>query len=49
MKNKNIILTGGAGFIGSNIAEKLSMELDDMRKSGRLQKITAEVEAEFLK
>ena len=26
MKNKSIIITGGAGFIGSNIAERLADE-----------------------
>jgi UDP-glucose 4-epimerase len=43
MKDKRVIITGGAGFIGSNIAEELSTEneviiIDDL-SSGRLQNI----------
>jgi UDP-glucose 4-epimerase len=43
MKDKRVVITGGAGFIGSNIAEELSTEneviiIDDL-SSGRLQNI----------
>jgi UDP-glucose 4-epimerase len=43
MKDKRVIITGGAGFIGSNIAEELSADneviiIDDL-SSGRIQNI----------
>ncbi len=43
MKNKRVMVTGGAGFIGSNLAEKLAEEneviiLDDL-SSGRVENI----------
>jgi UDP-glucose 4-epimerase len=43
MKDKRVIITGGAGFIGSNIAEELSTDneviiIDDL-SSGRIQNI----------
>jgi UDP-glucose 4-epimerase len=44
MKNRKVVITGGAGFIGSNIAEVLSKDnevviIDDL-SSGRLQNIS---------
>jgi UDP-glucose 4-epimerase len=43
MKDKRVIITGGAGFIGSNIAEELSTENDviiiDDLSTGRIQNI----------
>lgn len=43
MKNQRVIVTGGAGFIGSNLAEELSMDnevviLDDL-STGRMENI----------
>ncbi|MCZ7383807.1 MAG: NAD-dependent epimerase/dehydratase family protein [Candidatus Methanoperedens sp.] len=44
MKNKKVMITGGAGFIGSNLAGELADEnevviLDDL-SSGRMENIT---------
>jgi UDP-glucose 4-epimerase len=48
MENKKIVITGGAGFIGSNIVQKLAkinhcIVIDDL-STGKMSNISAEVE-----